>query len=194
MPAKKPAALIQKHETSGEKAARAEREALASPERALPKNAPAALKDHKVAGEVWRRLMRLYNENEGVIVTRMDIDHLVDYCILAEQTLELDAMRKSAFATFALIEKQREEALKNLEIDVAISLGGKSMDVSDMIVKLDARSERKRALLKQYRESLYLTPRARAGAAPKKKEKTEEPDPLEALLDNVNDYVNGDDK
>jgi hypothetical protein len=194
MPAKKPASLIQKHETAGEKAARAERELLTSPERALPKNAPAALKGHKVAGEVWRRLMRLYNENEGVIVTRMDIDHLVDYCILAEQTLELDAMRKSAFDIFALLEKQRDQAMKNHEIDVAISLASKAMDTSDVIVKLDARSERKRALLKQYRESLYLTPRARAGAAPKKKDKPEEPDPLEALLNNVNDYVNGDDK
>jgi len=59
------------------------------------------------------------------------------------------------------------------------------------VVKLDGRVDRKRSLLLQWRQSLYLTPRARAGAAPAKKEKEEAPDPLEMLLNDVSDFVNG---
>jgi hypothetical protein len=42
-----------------------------------------------------------------------------------------------------------------------------------------------------WRQSLYLTPRARAATAPTKKEKEAPPDELETLLDDVSDFVNG---
>jgi hypothetical protein len=37
------------------------------------------------------------------------------------------------------------------------------------VVKVDGRVDRKRALLLQLRQSLYLTPRSRAGVMPKSK-------------------------
>jgi phage terminase small subunit len=194
MPAKKPASLIKRHETAEEKSARASRESSVRPEHSLPKSAPTALRNHKLASEAWRRLSRLYGEVEGEIVTRMDADQLVDYCLLAEQVLEIDQLRKSAFDIYKLLEAERVKALDLGDVVLAISLSERVTGAFDGIVKLDARSERKRALLKQYRESLYLTPRARAGAAPEKKEKEEPPDPLEQLLGNVTDFVNGDGK
>jgi hypothetical protein len=62
------------------------------------------------------------------------------------------------------------------------------------IVKLDARVDRKRALLHQWRQSLYLTPRARAGVPAQVKEEEEAPDELELLLRDVSESLNSEDK
>ncbi len=178
MPARKPKSLIVRHETAAEKAERESREMAMRPNRELPLNAPARLRGHEIAESTWRRLMREFVSLEGEIVTRLDFDLLVDYCILTEQVHELDAMRKAAYDRWVSlqIEQASEETL---------------IDAYDVVVKLDSRTDRKRALLLQIRQSLYLTPRARAGVAPAKKEPDEPKDELEKLLDDVSDFVNG---
>jgi hypothetical protein len=172
--------------------------------------------------------MRGWAEIEARVVTRLDMDLLVDYCLLMEQTAELDLMRKTTYRQWlelgsahdtaiaeALKAKRAAEAateqakatdgelpergpgsLAEVEKweEKAIQLAGTCLDAFEAVVKLDSRVDRKRSLLLQWRQSLYLTPRARAGAAPEKKEKEEPPDPLEPLLDNVTDFVNGDGK
>lgn len=193
-----------------------------APAHELPMQAPARLKGHAVAAEAWRRLMRGWSEIEAQVVTRLDMDLLVDYCILMEQVSELDRMRKVTYGLWLemgaaheklkrLIAETETEAKKARESDPekagqaaakiehleeqAILAAAKVVDAFEAVVKLDSRGDRKRALLLQWRQSLYLTPRARAGAAPSKKEKEPETvDPLEQLLNNVTDYVNGDGK
>ena len=191
MPAKKPAGLIRRHETAEERAERSQRASAVRPARELPKNAPAALKDHKVAAAAWRSAMRTYGELEAEIVTRMDFDHLVDYCMLIEYLSEIAYMRKVAYQAWLEIAHEHERLLEENQPDEAVSMAIKVVGAFDAINKLDTRIERKMALIKQWRESLYLTPRARAGGAPDKKPPEEAPDALTQLLGEVTEFVNG---
>lgn len=193
MPVRKPHGLNTRHDTKADKAARVEQESSMEPETSLPMNPPARLAKHEKASAAWRRLMRLYNEIEATVVTRLDMDLLVDYCILMEQATELDQMRKSSYEIWQQFEKERIRLLDEDDAAGATKAAVHAADTFELIVKLDSRGDRKRSLLLQMRQSLYLTPRARAGAAPEKKE--QEPavmDPLEALLNGVTDYVNSD--
>ena len=191
MPARKPAGLRNRAETKAETAARIANEAALEPERGLSVQAPARLKDHQVAQATWRRMMRTYGELQATVVTRMDMDLLVDYCMLMEQIGEMDDLRKSSVDIWAMLDKQRKTLMEAGEVAEAVLMAAKEADTFEMIVKLDSRADRKRSLLLQLRQSLYLTPRARAAAVPAKKEKPEEPDDLEKLLDDVEGYVNG---
>lgn len=186
MPARKPSALIKRHETAAESQARIERESAVRPERQLPASAPAALHGHPLAESVWRRVIRTFGEIEGEIVTRMDMDLLLDYCILTEQVVELDTMRKAAYQVW----EKLNEAFEKLSIDERLEAVVNLQVAMDKVVKLDGRVDRKRALLHQWRQSLYMTPRARAGAAPTKKEEEVPPDDMEELLKDVSNYVN----
>jgi translation elongation factor EF-4 len=121
----------------------------------------------------------------------MDMDMLVDYCLLMEQIAEMDELRKSALEIWKMLDKQRKALTESNQVDAAILIAAQQVDTYEMVVKLDSRADRKRSLLLQLRQSLYLTPRARSAAVPAKKEKPEEPDELEQLLDNVDSFVNG---
>jgi phage terminase small subunit len=195
-----------------------------TPERGLPQSAPARLKGHAVASETWRRLMRVYGEVDAEIVTRLDQDLLIDYCMLMEQLSELDLMRKTTYRMWLEIGAKHEKALAKIaeaemavaqamaaaengvempekgmgslaEVeaweDRAVALASKAVDAFEAVVKLDGRVDRKRDLLHKLRQSLYLTPRARAGVAPGQKEEPEPLDPMDELLGSVTDYVNG---
>lgn len=188
MPAPKPSSLIERHETAAEKAERDARESVLTPKSDLPRTAPARLKDHAVAAAAWRRLMRVWDGVDGVIVTRLDEDLLVDYCLMLEQVGELDTMRKTAYDMWLKLAKQQKdvETEGDEKRDEALALAIEVVGAFDAVIKLDARGERKRAHLQKLRESLYLTPRARAGAAPKRKEKTDE-DPFDKFLNDLDD-------
>ena len=191
MPARKPKSLIVRHETAAEKSDRAEHESEMRPDKSLPLTAPARLQKHETASAIWRRLMRLYSDLDGEIVTRLDMDLLVDYCILMEQVTELDMMRKTAYIAWLQLAKKHEELSKNKKSDEALEIALKVVGAFDAIIKLDSRADRKRALLHQWRQSLYLTPRARAGVAPSKKDPEPPPDPMETLLNEVTEFMNG---
>lgn len=147
-------------------------------------SAPARLKDHAVASETWRRLMREWSSLEGEVVTRLDFDLLIDYCLLVEQLGELDTMRKKAYDVWLGLSKAHEKlgAEGEEKEDDAVAMGLEVVGAFEAVIKLDARGERKRAHLQKLRESLYLTPRSRAGAVPKKKD-VELPDEFEEFLD-----------
>jgi phage terminase small subunit len=183
MPTKKPSGLIERHETAAETAARVAHEDALRPRHALRVSPPARLKRHPTAAEVWRRLMRMYNELEAEIVTGLDQDILIDYCILAEQVGELDQMRKAAFENWDAMKRALESLPQDTPIKEEINMILKTNETFDYIVKLDSRADRKRTLLFQLRQSLYLTPRARAGAIPAQKPPEEPKDELESLLD-----------
>jgi phage terminase small subunit len=188
----KPSGLVTRAETKAKKAQRVAKETALRPGRALPVQAPAQLAGHRLAEIAWRRLMRIYSELEAEIVTRLDLDLLLDYCLLAEQVAELDAMRKSATEIWKQLDAQRLELIKAQKLDEALTMASKVTDAFDSILRIDGRVDRKRDLMFKMRQSLYLTPRARAGAAPTKKEKEEPPDEMEQLLDDVSDFMNGD--
>lgn len=190
MPARKPAGLITRAQTKAVTQARIDNEQAMQPVRDLPMDAPARLKGHDLAAATWRRLMRRYDELKAVVVTRMDEDLLVDYCMLLEQLHEMDALRNSAVEIWKMLDEQRKDLMQKKQFAEAVLIAAKEADTFEMIIKLDSRADRKRKLLLEMRQSLYLTPRARAGAAPDKKEAPEEPDELEKLLDDVEDTLN----
>ncbi|BCY18680.1 hypothetical protein hrd7_25290 [Leptolinea sp. HRD-7] len=190
MPARKPSSLINRHETAAERAEREERDAALRPNRTLPQNPPASLRGRRTAEAVWRRLIRMYGELDAEIVTRLDMGLIEDFCILAEQVAELDAMRKASFSQFELLDIVRKKQLEDGKFESAVKTGMKMEESFQTTLKLDGRVDRKRDLMFKMRQSLYLTPRARAGTAPKGKAPEEEIDPMDALLGKVNEFVN----
>ena len=191
MPARKPAGLRNRAETKAAKAARIANEAALEPERGLSVQAPARLRDHPVAQATWRRMMRTYGELQATVVTRMDMDLLVDYCIITEQVTELDELRKASFAAWKKLDGKWSTIEADLSGKDLLTAIAQLQSAFTDVIKLDGRVDRKRALLLQLRQSLYLTPRARSAAVPAKKQKPEEPDDLEKLLDDVDSFVNG---
>jgi phage terminase small subunit len=186
----KPAGLVTRAETKAKKAQRAQKEDELRPKRGLPKDAPARLKEYPVAQATWRAAMREYNSLEREIVTRLDLDHLVHYCMLEQHLSEIEHMREVAYKLWLDLAHEHDCLVTDKKPDLAVIMAIKVIGAFDAVIRLDTRAERKRALIKQWRESLYLTPRARAGTVPHPKEKEEPPDDLEKLLDDVTSYVN----
>jgi hypothetical protein len=137
--------------------------------------------------------MREYRSLEGEIVTRLDLDLLLDYCVLAEQVHELDGMRATAREIYKNLSKLYSQFMKNNQETDALLMASKVTSAFDAVVKLDGRVDRKRDLMFKMRQHLYLTPRSRAGVAPSQKEpEAKEIDPMAMLLGEITDFVNGD--
>lgn len=191
MPARKPAALIQRHETAAEQAERSGRESSARPERILPLNPPAQLKDRSYARAAWRYLMRRFAETDGEIVSGFDLHLLVNFCQAVEQLVQLNNMRDKAYQAWLQLAEKHQGLVDEGPNEDAVFMAIKVVGAFDAVIKLDSRIDRKVDLLHKLGQSLYLTPRSRAGAAPKKKEPESPPDDMEQLLGDVSDYVNG---
>lgn len=185
MPAKKPVDLQTRHATKSEKLDRVESEESMRSERPVPKDPPAQLKKNPIAMATWRRLIREYSRVEAVIVSRLDIDLLIDYCVLTSQLDEIDRLRSTAIEVWTMLNKQRVECIEKAQMDQALSLADKISKLFETILKLDGRTDRKRDMLVKIRQSMYMTPRARAGTAPKVKATPPPEDPFETYLDEV---------
>jgi phage terminase small subunit len=182
MPARKPRGLNKRHATAAEKLARVEAEQALTPKRTLPINPPAALSNRQVAAAVWRRLMRIYAELEADIITTLDQDLLMRYCILIEQLGDLDELRREALKTWQTISTKLEKEGKKLDAKAYTRMVDSVNASFEQIVKIDGRSDRKSALILQMSQSLYLTPRSRAGVAPQAKAAEEPESELDKLL------------
>lgn len=185
MPARKPLDLQTRHATKSERANRAEAEESMRSEVKLPANPPSQLKHNKVAMATWRRMIREYGRVEAEIVSRLDMDLLIDYCITTAQISEIDVMRDVAHDVWLALAGRYSELKKNKETDEAVEMALKVSGAFDKLIKLDARADQKRKLLVTMRQSLYLTPRARAGTAPKEKPPAAPEDPFEEFLNKV---------
>jgi hypothetical protein len=185
MPAKKPASLIVRAETKAVRKKRAEGESALRPKELLRLQPPARLTGHPVASALWRRMITMYNSTDAEIVTRLDQDMLVDYCLLEEQSGEMDRLRTAAIKNYFKAQKALDRKTKKDEVDLKLLI--KWQDSVNWalgeVVKLDARVDRKRALLHVLRQSLYLTPRSRAGVAPPEKPPEEPKTEMSKLID-----------
>jgi hypothetical protein len=184
MPARKPFGLNKMHHTAEEKAARISAESMMTPKRDLPSTPPVQLRGHQVAGAIWRRVIRVYNGLEERIVTYLDLGILVDLCTCEEQLQEMDLMRSSAWTIWESHNEQFSKLWKEkAEFEQIFRVAEQINSAYDDLMKLDARVDAKRKLLHLLRQSLYLTPRARSGINPSKKEKESPVDPFEQMLD-----------
>lgn len=179
MPKSKPQTLSNRHDTKADRQARAASEAALTPKTELPIKPPAVLNGHKVAKATWGRVVGLYNEIEGKIATSFDADVLVKYCLLEEEVLDMAKMRDdikkdwAAQRKTAKLLKDPSEKAKAYEITNALAARYQGMD---------ARLDGKRKLLHALAQSLYLTPRSRAGVEPPTKEPDEPKSEMEGLL------------
>ena len=181
MPARKPLTLITRDETLDAKQHRRDAESAMTPRTTLTLKPPPALKGHKPAADVWRRVVGLYAEIDGTIATGFDYDLLIKYCLLEEECDWLAGIRAS-------IDKQHRAAAKKLakarpdDMDAYYKAMGQLNALLTRLQGFDARLDGKRKLLHDLSKSLYLTPRSRAGVAPPTKEPDEPKSEMESLL------------
>lgn len=184
MPARKPTSLSVRHETKDDRESRTAAESSMSPITVLTTRPPAALTGHKQASNVWKRLVGLYDETEGTIITAFDEDQLVKYCLAEEELDELFKLRgeiKKLWTSHQRILAKMKPKADQLK-DYFNALG-QANALLQRFQGMDARMDGKRKLVFSLAQSLYLTPRSRAGVAPKEKDPPEPDDPMGKLLD-----------
>lgn len=191
MPARKPNGLNTRHDLPADRAARERAESAVTPKTALTATPPAELTGHPRAIAVWRHTLKLYGETEARIVTAFDQGILIDYCKAVEELVELDELRAGSLESHTLMVKSLKALTAKLKKKDAKTVLAEQMAITEklemimaQIIKLDGRIDRKRALIHTLRQSLYLTPRSRAGVAPAEREE-EIRDEMSKLLDEI---------
>ena len=181
MPARKPTALIdpKRAKVSIEKReAREAAELAITPTTQLSTDPPPLLQKRKVARETWSRLVQLYLGVQGTLITAFDEDLLTKYCILEEECLWLEAKRSEVDRNAVKLDKQLAKINpKGEQLKTYYQLLEQYNALNTRVQGLDARLDGKRKLLHSLSQSLFLTPRSRAGVAPTEKP-TEKPDPF----------------
>lgn len=127
--------------------------------------------------------MREFTSIEESYVISLDRDMLISYCMLVEQLEQLEEMRKVAYALWQSLAKKADVVKKKEGDALALEISVQVSGVFDSILKLDARADQKRKTLFAMQKSLYMTPRARAGATPMRKAPEQPKDEMEKLLE-----------
>ena len=184
MPARKPKSLTNRHDTKEGRQAREAAENAFMPKTSISKTAPAALKGHAHAAATWRRLVGLYFETEGTIITAFDTDLLIKYCLAEEELMELLKMR-SEIKKLWTIHTKILNAMKPKADDLKDYFNALSQAnaLLQRFQGMDARLDGKRKLVVAIAQSLYLTPRSRAGVAPQEKPPEKPKSEMGGLLD-----------
>lgn len=184
MPARKGLTLSKRHATKDEKQARESVEAAVMPRTQIGVKPPTALKGRKIACATWTRLIGLYNETEGTLITAFDADLLTKYCLAEEELVELITMRveiKRAWETHSKWLNKLKPNANNLK-DYLNALA-QANGLLARFQGMDGRMDNKRKMIHDLAKSLYLTPRSRAGAAPEEKPQAEPKSEMDSLLD-----------
>jgi hypothetical protein len=174
MPAKKPLALIVRHDTKKEIRERSERESAMVPTELLSVDVPHALEGerYKYAAKAWKRCVSLYLDLQSAIATPLDENLLVKYCKAEQQFIEMEKLRDEKINEW---EVARGKANKiKLTGDAKQLKEWRQMwelinDMERVITVLDARLDAKGKYIHSMQQSLYLTPRSRAGVTPSKR-------------------------
>ena len=141
-------------------------------------------KAHAQAASTWKRIIGLYLEIDGNIVTAFDHDLLIKYCLLEEEVVELEEMRKTIKTDWETNSKQAKKIKPNTDtLKDWVQMWTVVNGLFQRFQGMDARLDGKRKLLHTLSQSLYLTPRSRAGVAPAEKETDDLKDDMESLLD-----------
>lgn len=183
MPARKLNLLNKRSLNKSDIAARVDAELSATPKTLLTLKPPEELKGHKKAVAVWKWVIGLYSEVDGTIATAFDEPTLIDVCMLKEEIPELVVLRYTQKKDY----EARQVALNKIKstpenekflVEMWKITNGSYQNFKSTCARLDA----KRKLLHLLGQSLYLTPRSRAGVSPPQKDAAPEEDLMEALL------------
>lgn len=154
-----------------------------TPRTELARVPPAMLKSHKVAAATWKRVVGLYNEIEGKIATSFDEDLLVKYCLLEEEVIQLAGLRDAILKDFSTqVKEARKFKPKADQIKDYVQMWSVVNALFARFQGMDARLDGKRKLLHALSQSLYLTPRSRAGVEPPMKEPEQPKSEMDKLL------------
>lgn len=184
MSARKPSALVRKHIGATARAKREAAENSMRPAQQLSTAAPVALRKHRQAAALWRRLVNLYGSTVAQIITPFDEQLLIRYVLAIEECEWIEAKRARADLGAAVLEKQLSK----------LKPRGEQMHeylvLLEQINALNARAQgwhsrldTHRKMIHDMEKSLFLSPRSRAGVAPTSKEPEKEPSDMELILD-----------
>lgn len=165
MPAAKPKDLTKRHNTKTDRRKRADGEAAITPVIPLTVTPPSQLSG-EVAIRTWTETIAIYLRLPAAIVSILDLGLLTDYCIANQQLSEIDALRTDAMTTYDRASKALETVPSSTDAKTLTALINAVNFAFDELLKLDARCDQKRKMLHTMRQSLYLTPRSRAGYVP----------------------------
>lgn len=129
-------------------------------------------------------MIKLYGEVDGSIATAFDQDLLAKYCLLEDECDTLQNIRDETLTEHSSIKKTLSKFGKPKTEDIKeyIALLEQKNALLARYQGLDARLDGKRKLLHALAQSLYLTPRSRAGVSPTTKEKPKH-DPMNEFED-----------
>ena len=175
MPARKPDALLVSKVSKENKKKRKESEKLMKPSFPINQSVPAILRGKKIAEETWIKTISLYDSAKGELVTAFDENILTTFCLLEEQIRWLDIQAENIKKSIDVVEKiiLKKPAPKSEKsvIKEYYNLVKQYNYLISRLQGIDARCDGKRKLLHQISQSLYLTPRSRAGVSPTIKNK-----------------------
>lgn len=184
MPAAKPKTISTRHDTTDDRAERDARESAVRPKTQLTLAVPASLRGHTAAGATWKRIVGLYKEIDGEIATSFDHDLLVKYCLLEEEVVELAKLRQTVKDDWESNQKAAKKIKPNPDtLKDWVAMWNVVNALFQRFQGMDARLDGKRKLLLALSQSLYLTPRSRAGVAPPMKEGEKPKTAMGELLD-----------
>ena len=151
-----------------------------APRTELSKSIPSRLRGsaHAVAAATWKRMISLYQEVEGGLVTAFDENILERYCKMFQECIEQETLYVEVKKDYEDI-RRKAKASRGEETS---KLWETTNKIGTRLQAIDARLDGKRKELHKLEQSLYLTPRSRAGVAPAEKESTSDIDPMDALL------------
>lgn len=188
MSARKLSVLMNRHDSNAARDKRTAAEKSMTPREPLQLAPPARLKGHKIASGLWKKIVTLYFSVEGQIATAFDEEILINFCLLREECDWLDEIRGKVGGEFIAIEKmisKKPSANDEAKMKNYLKLLEQYGAILARLQGIDARLDGKRKLTHSMAQSLYLTPRSRAGVAPPVKEQVKEMDPMEALLSEI---------
>jgi hypothetical protein len=195
MPIRKPTGLITRAETKEDRAKREETDALFRTTVPLPKNVPPELTGSKIAIEAWKRTMKTYRGMKSEIVSGLDYDVLVEYCLTIQELADLRERYIHIQDQTIFIERNekvfRKAGIKAVLEEWAVKAWSLN-DSYELLRKIGLRLDQKRDRINKLRHALYLTPRARTGVAPAKKDpEKDDDDPMGDLLRESDQELNG---
>lgn len=139
----------------------------------MPSDIPVRLKGKKIAETTWKKMTALYESTSGKLVTAFDENLLVTLCLLEEELEWVNNLRGKVQNNIDRIEKVlSKKPDQKKEKDVFRSYQALVREYHYLISRMqgfDARIDGKRKLIHSISQSLYLTPRSRAGVVPKPK-------------------------
>jgi len=189
MPARKHSSQQKGHDLNDEKRTRDDAARAVTPRTVLEIKPHAALKNHKIAAGVWTEILTLQAETKAAedgtpIITSFDKDLLIKYCLLEEECIWLEGIRADIEDDYLSVRsKLRRVKPKGNALKDYYNVLGQVNALLARLQGMDARLDGKRKLLHSLAQSVYLTPRSRAGVAPEGREPQKPKNKLTAMLD-----------